>query len=176
MSGWLLKKKRKRMQGWAKRWSRMIHIDSGTMLYHLKALSEDEYSDWIEAMKKAKHSNSIGTGSESVHRLKREASVKRPNRNSWLASSTSDLDQLKQIMNSMNLGFAEIKEQIESIRAQSETSQKSPSSSSRERQSSIDNHNGTNSSGGAKFRLGKFSPGARSKNRSDRKSISEWKE
>lgn len=86
LSGWLLKKKRKRMQGWAKRWFslsstgvlsyctsqgsvirgsiqilvstisynpklRQIHIDSGTMIYHLKSLTESDYDLWCTALK-----------------------------------------------------------------------------------------------------------------------------
>lgn len=86
VSGWLLKKKRKRMQGWAKRWFslspsgvlsystsqgsvtrgsiqilvatisynpklRQIHIDSGTMIYHLKTLTEGDYDTWCSALK-----------------------------------------------------------------------------------------------------------------------------
>ncbi|GAA5807757.1 hypothetical protein MFLAVUS_001134 [Mucor flavus] len=86
VSGWLLKKKRKRMQGWAKRWFslspsgvlsystsqgsvtrgsiqilvatisynpklRQIHIDSGTMIYHLKTLTEEDYDTWCSALK-----------------------------------------------------------------------------------------------------------------------------
>lgn len=85
VSGWLLKKKRKRMQGWAKRWFtlspsgvlsyatsqqsvirgsiqilvstitykpnlRQIHIDSGTMIYHLKSLTESDYEQWQTAL------------------------------------------------------------------------------------------------------------------------------
>ena len=85
VSGWLLKKKRKRMQGWAKRWFtlsptgvlsystsqgsvtrgsiqilvstisynpklRQIHIDSGTMIYHLKSLTESDYDLWCSAL------------------------------------------------------------------------------------------------------------------------------
>jgi hypothetical protein len=86
VSGWLLKKKRKRMQGWAKRWFslsssgvlsysasqgsvtrgsiqilvatisynpklRQIHIDSGTMIYHLKTLTESDYDLWCTALR-----------------------------------------------------------------------------------------------------------------------------
>jgi hypothetical protein len=86
VSGWILKKKRKRMQGWAKRWFtlspsgllsystsqngitrgsiqilvstisynaklRQLHIDSGTMIYHLKALTEQEYESWSSALR-----------------------------------------------------------------------------------------------------------------------------
>lgn len=90
VSGWLLKKKRKRMQGWAKRWFslsptgvlsystspgsvirgsiqiivstisynpklRQIHIDSGTMIYHLKTLTEEDFNSWSEALKDRNH-------------------------------------------------------------------------------------------------------------------------
>lgn len=86
VSGWLLKKKRKRMQGWAKRWFslspsgvlsystsqgsvtrgsiqilvstisynpklRQIHIDSGTMIYHLKTLTESDYDLWCAVLR-----------------------------------------------------------------------------------------------------------------------------
>ncbi|KAI9028337.1 Oxysterol-binding protein-domain-containing protein [Phycomyces nitens] len=86
ISGWLLKKKRRRMQGWAKRWfslstagvlsysiekdsivrgsiqvmasivsnnesQRLIHIDSGTALYHLKTSNLEEHSSWVNALK-----------------------------------------------------------------------------------------------------------------------------
>ncbi|KAI9249306.1 Oxysterol-binding protein-domain-containing protein [Sporodiniella umbellata] len=86
VSGWLLKKKRKRMQGWAKRWFtlsptgvlsystspgsvirgsiqiivstisynpklRQFHIDSGTMIYHLKTLTMEDFDSWSEALK-----------------------------------------------------------------------------------------------------------------------------
>ncbi|KAF7726191.1 hypothetical protein EC973_008989 [Apophysomyces ossiformis] len=86
ISGWILKKRRKKLQGWAKRWlqlsstgvlsysttpnsitrgsiqivmatvslnpqQRLIHIDSGTMLYHLKALSVDDYEMWTKALR-----------------------------------------------------------------------------------------------------------------------------
>ncbi|CDH57471.1 oxysterol-binding protein [Lichtheimia corymbifera JMRC:FSU:9682] len=86
ISGWLLKKKRKKMQGWAKRWfqlspsgvlsysisptsvtrgsiqimlatissnpdQRLIHIDSGTMLYHLKTLTIEDHDRWTDAFR-----------------------------------------------------------------------------------------------------------------------------
>ncbi|CEG66645.1 hypothetical protein RMATCC62417_03186 [Rhizopus microsporus] len=86
MTGWLLKKKRKKMQGWAKRWFslsptgvlsystspssvirgsiqimvstisynpklRQIHIDSGTMIYHLKTLTQEDYDTWSTALR-----------------------------------------------------------------------------------------------------------------------------
>ncbi|KAK4520906.1 uncharacterized protein ATC70_006789 [Mucor velutinosus] len=92
MSGWLLKKKRKRMQGWAKRWFtlsptgvlsystsqnsvtrgsiqilvstisynpnlRQINIDSGTMLYHLKTLTESDYDLWQSALTETRRKN-----------------------------------------------------------------------------------------------------------------------
>ncbi|KAF1801489.1 Oxysterol-binding protein-domain-containing protein [Mucor lusitanicus] len=90
MCGWLLKKRRKRMQGklcWAKRWfelsstgvlsysvrngdikrgslqimlatisiapkQRTIHIDSGTTTFHLKALSADDFDQWLSCIRK----------------------------------------------------------------------------------------------------------------------------
>ncbi|KAI9482535.1 Oxysterol-binding protein-domain-containing protein [Zychaea mexicana] len=86
VSGWLLKKKRKKMQGWAKRWfqlsasgvlsystspasvrrgsiqilvatisinplQRLIHIDSGTMIYHLKTLTAEDQAKWTKALR-----------------------------------------------------------------------------------------------------------------------------
>ncbi|GAN11187.1 oxysterol-binding protein-related protein 3 isoform X4 [Mucor ambiguus] len=92
VSGWLLKKKRKRMQGWAKRWFtlsptgvlsystsqnsvtrgsiqilvstisynpnlRQINIDSGTMLYHLKTLTEADYDLWQSALTDTRRKN-----------------------------------------------------------------------------------------------------------------------
>ncbi|KAF7721728.1 hypothetical protein EC973_004264 [Apophysomyces ossiformis] len=87
MSGWLLKKRRKRMQGWARRWfellpsgiltysvspneikrgsiqimlstiavypkQRTIHVDSGTTIYHLKALTSESFEEWIDCFRK----------------------------------------------------------------------------------------------------------------------------
>lgn len=87
LTGWLLKKRRKKMQGWAKRWfrlsasgvlsystsptgvprgfiqiristitnqpkSRALHIDSGTMIYHLKALTPEDHEVWTKHLKK----------------------------------------------------------------------------------------------------------------------------
>ncbi|KAI8373304.1 Oxysterol-binding protein-domain-containing protein [Blakeslea trispora] len=92
VSGWLLKKKRKRMQGWAKRWFtlsptgvlsyatsqntvtrgsiqilvstisytpnlRQINIDSGTMLYQLKTLTESDYQLWQSALTDVRRKN-----------------------------------------------------------------------------------------------------------------------
>jgi hypothetical protein len=92
VSGWLLKKKRKRMQGWAKRWFtlshtgvlsystsqggvtrgsiqilvstvsyspnlRLINIDSGTMIYHLKSLTESDYDQWLSALTEVRRTN-----------------------------------------------------------------------------------------------------------------------
>ncbi|KAF9112766.1 Oxysterol-binding protein- protein 3 [Mortierella sp. AM989] len=192
MSGWLLKKKRKRMQGWAKRWfridngilsyykdpespcrgkvhlvlstvtvsqaSNMIHIDSGTMLYHLKALTVDEYNAWTAAIKVVKKEDKAAH--DTVHRMtQRESSQKRANlRNSWIGSN-DELDNLKNIMSAMDAGFLDIKEQLESIRAQTEAVPSNGSatkSASRERQTSIDNNNNNNNSNNPKFKLGKF--------------------
>ncbi|KAF9437806.1 hypothetical protein BGZ76_011048 [Entomortierella beljakovae] len=188
MSGWLLKKKRKRMQGWAKRWfqidngilsyykdpespcrgkvhlilstvtvsqaSNMIHIDSGTMLYHLKALTVDEYAAWTAAIKVVK--NSEKAAYDTVHRMtQKESSQKRAQlRNSWIGNN-NELDELKEIMSSMDAGFLDIKEQLESVRvpADSQTNGSKPNSN-RERQSSIDNNGHSNGNG--KFKIGKF--------------------
>lgn len=86
ISGWLLKKRRKKLQGWAKRWfelskagvlsysasptsvtrgsiqillatitlnpqQRIIHIDSGSTLFHLRCQTDDEYKKWTQALK-----------------------------------------------------------------------------------------------------------------------------
>ncbi|KAI7896682.1 Oxysterol-binding protein-domain-containing protein [Mucor mucedo] len=86
MSGWLLKKRRKKLQGWAKRWfqlsktgilsysenpesvrcgsiqvllatislnpsQRLIHIDSGSSLFHLRCATDKEFEDWTTALK-----------------------------------------------------------------------------------------------------------------------------
>lgn len=96
VSGWLLKKKRKRMQGWAKRWFtlspsgvlsystsehsvnrgsiqilvstisykanvRQINIDSGTMIYHLKTLTEADYTRWQNALMDVRKQNGEST-------------------------------------------------------------------------------------------------------------------
>jgi len=65
-------------------------------------------------------------------------------RHSWIASS-QDLDQLKETMSAMDAGFRNIKEQLDSFRAQTESA--SSGKDSRERQSSND----------SKFKLRKFS-------------------
>lgn len=86
ISGWLLKKRRKKLQGWAKRWfelskagvlsysatptsltrgsiqillatislnpqQRIIHIDSGSTLFHLRCQTNDEFKEWTRALK-----------------------------------------------------------------------------------------------------------------------------
>ncbi|KAF8924666.1 Oxysterol-binding protein-domain-containing protein [Dissophora ornata] len=190
MSGWLLKKKRKRMQGWAKRWfqidngvlsyykapdspcrgkvhlvlstvtvtqaSNIIHIDSGTMLYHLKALTIEEYTAWTAVMKTIK--NSDRAAHDTVHRMTmRDSSQKRAHlRSSWIGNN-NELDQLKEIMSAMDAGFLDIKEQLESVRVQTESLPTVGSSqkSTRERQSSINVNDGNGNSNG-KFKLGKF--------------------
>ncbi|ORX62833.1 hypothetical protein DM01DRAFT_1297653 [Hesseltinella vesiculosa] len=87
MADYLLKKRRKRMQGWAKRWfqllpdgtlsysvdpycikrgsiqvalttmtiypkQRTIHMDTGTNVYHLKALTKEQFNKWVNALRK----------------------------------------------------------------------------------------------------------------------------
>ncbi|KAF8974084.1 hypothetical protein BGZ46_009792 [Entomortierella lignicola] len=193
MSGWLLKKKRKRMQGWAKRWfqidhgvlsyhkdpespcrgkvhlvlstvtvsqaSNMIHIDSGTMLYHLKALTVDEYNAWTSAIKAVKNADRVAH--DTLHRVtQRESSQKRATlRNSWIGTD-NELDHLKEIMSAMDAGFLDIKEQLESIRTQTEA-QSSPRPT-RERTSSTDNNSNSsnnsnnNNNGNGKFKINKF--------------------
>ncbi|ORZ32725.1 hypothetical protein BCR44DRAFT_1515297 [Catenaria anguillulae PL171] len=95
LTGWLLKKKRKRMQGWAKRYftcdrgqlsymklpggfcrgsvpialstisvdpdHRIINIDSGTTLWHLRAFTREDYDKWIAVIKryKAEHAEVV---------------------------------------------------------------------------------------------------------------------
>ncbi|KAG9068575.1 Oxysterol-binding protein- protein 3 [Linnemannia hyalina] len=182
MTGWLLKKKRKRMQGWAKRWfqidngilsyskvqhgpcrgkvhlvlstvtvskaSNMIHIDSGTMLYHLKALTVEDYRAWMSVIKEFKESEHRAV-QESVHRMthRETPTPKRAHlSNTWL-SSGSQLDALKELMSTMDAGFSDIQDQLESIRVKSgSTLTSQPKSTGRERQSSIDN----------KFKLPRF--------------------
>jgi len=86
LAGWILKKRRKKMQGWAKRWfnlsatgvlsysihnksicrgsvqiclstisvnpqQSLIHIDSGTMMYHLKTLTPEDFEKWTKALR-----------------------------------------------------------------------------------------------------------------------------
>ncbi|KAL1923014.1 uncharacterized protein VTP21DRAFT_9390 [Calcarisporiella thermophila] len=91
VSGWILKKKRKKMQGWAKRWLELdqgnlsyrlhpqgvirgsiqlamctvavsphqntIHVDSGTIIYHLRALTKEDYDMWVKAIRSSKRSS-----------------------------------------------------------------------------------------------------------------------
>ncbi|KAG0059564.1 hypothetical protein BGZ89_000298 [Linnemannia elongata] len=182
MTGWLLKKKRKRMQGWAKRWfqidngilsyskdqhgpcrgkvhlvlstvtvskaSNMIHIDSGTMLYHLKALTVEDYRAWMGVIKAFKESEHRAV-QESVHRMthRETPTPKRAHLSGTWLSSGSQLDALKELMSTMDAGFSDIQDQLESIRAQSDfTPGYQPKSSGRERQSSTD----------SKFKLPRF--------------------
>ncbi|KAF9911109.1 Oxysterol-binding protein- protein 3 [Linnemannia zychae] len=182
MTGWLLKKKRKRMQGWAKRWfqidngilsysksqhgpcrgkvhlvlstvtvskaSNMIHIDSGTMLYHLKALTAEDYKAWTGVIKAFKESEHRAV-QESVHRMTHRESPtpKRAHLSGTWLSSGSQLDALKEMMSTMDAGFNDIQDHLESIRAQSESSpDPKPKSSGRERQASVD----------SKFKLPRF--------------------
>lgn len=65
-------------------------------------------------------------------------------RNSWIASS-KDLDQLKETMSAMDAGFRNIKEQLDSFCAQTESA--SSDKDNRERQPSNE----------SKFKLRKFS-------------------
>ncbi|KAF8939484.1 hypothetical protein BGZ47_008152 [Haplosporangium gracile] len=182
MAGWLLKKKRKRMQGWAKRWfqidngilsysktqhgpcrgkvhlvlstvtvskaSNMIHIDSGTMLYHLKALTVEDYRAWMSVIKAFKESEHRAV-QESVHRMtQRETPTpKRAHLSGTWLSSGSQLNVLKKLMSTMDAGFSDIQGQLESIQSQADSNPTSQAKSSgRERQSSID----------SKFKLPRF--------------------
>jgi hypothetical protein len=145
----------------------MIFIDSGTMLYHLKAFTEDDYSAWTAIIKAFKASEQR-SAQDTVHRVTtRDSTQKRAQlRNSWISNGTTELDQLKQIMSAMDAGFVDIKEQLETIRAQSSeingppTSGGSPQRSpqARERQGSVDNSpansSGSGSSGKFKMKFG----------------------
>ncbi|KAG2231171.1 hypothetical protein INT48_002952 [Thamnidium elegans] len=88
-SGWLLKKRRKKLQGWARRWfqlsktgalsysenpdsitrgsiqillatisfnpqQKLIHIDSGSTLFHLKCTDDKDFDDWTITFKELK--------------------------------------------------------------------------------------------------------------------------
>jgi hypothetical protein len=87
-AGWILKKKRKMMQGWAKRWitidqgvlsygkyphshcrgsvrialatisvvpqHRLIHIDSGTSTYHMRAITDEDFNACMSAIRRYK--------------------------------------------------------------------------------------------------------------------------
>ncbi|KAK3832623.1 MAG: Oxysterol-binding protein-domain-containing protein, partial [Linnemannia elongata] len=83
--------------------SNMIHIDSGTMLYHLKALTVEDYNDWTKAIKTFKNAEQRAAAQDTVHRMtQRDSSQKRAYlRNSWVGSSSgnsNDLDQLKELI------------------------------------------------------------------------------
>ncbi|CAO3609009.1 unnamed protein product [Cunninghamella blakesleeana] len=87
ISGYLLKKRRKRMQGWCRRWfelsskgllsysvnpggikrgsiqilmtmisiypkQRTIHLDTGTTVYHLKALTKENFDSWVDVFRR----------------------------------------------------------------------------------------------------------------------------
>ncbi|KAI7905818.1 Oxysterol-binding protein-domain-containing protein [Cokeromyces recurvatus] len=118
VSGWLLKKKRKRMQGWAKRWFhlshhgvlsysasqggitrgsiqilvstisykpnlRQINIDSGTMLYQLKTLTEYDFDYWQSVL----------------------TDIRRKNVNDDLASSSSPITTMYDDVKNSNLNI-----------------------------------------------------------------------
>lgn len=136
----------------------MIHIDSGTMLYHLKALNVDDYKAWTKTIKAFKAAEQRAAH-DTVSRLARRDSTQSRThmRSSWL-SSTKELDQLKEIMSAMDAGFRDIKEQLDSIRAQTEGVSTSRPGLGKERRSSIDNINGS-----SKFKLPKFPGLQRSK-------------
>ncbi|KAF9974873.1 hypothetical protein BGZ73_001648 [Actinomortierella ambigua] len=163
IAGWLLKKKRKKMQGWAKRWfqidngvlsyskdpngpcrgkvhlvlstvtvtqaSNMIHIDSGTMLYHLKTLTAKEYAEWTDVIKACKAAGQKAAH-DTVHRIiQRENTQKRALwRQSWLASQ-HQLDELREIMSSMDTTFDEMKEQLDILQTQTVSTGNSHSNS-----------------------------------------------
>jgi beta-xylosidase len=126
----------------------MIHIDSGTMLYHLKALTVEDYRAWMNVIKAFKESEHRAV-QESVHRMThRETSMpKRGHLSGTWLSSGSQLDALKELMSTMDARFSDMKDQLESIRTQSESNLTSqPKSTGRERQLSID----------GKFKLPRF--------------------
>lgn len=128
--------------------SNMIHIDSGTMLYHLKALTVEDYRAWMSVIKAFKESEHRAV-QESVHRMthRETPTPKRAHLSSLWLSSGSQLDALKELMSTMDAGFSNIQDQLESIRVQSEsTPGYQPKSTGRERRSSID----------GKFKLPRF--------------------
>ena len=129
----------------------MIHIDSGTMLYHLKALTLEDYKAWTRVIKAFKESEHRAV-QESVHRMahRETPTPKRAHLSGAWQSSSSQLDALKELMSAMDAGFNDIQDQLELIRAQYDPSShlQPPKSAGRERQSSID--------GGGKFKLRRF--------------------
>jgi len=146
--------------------SRMIFIDSGTMLYHLKALTVDDYNAWTSIIKAFKASEQRHAQDTVQRMTTRDSTQKRAHlRNSWISNGTTEIDQLKQIMTTMDAGFADIKEQLESIRTQTTevgpptsggSSNSSRSPHARERQGSVDStpaNSVGSGSGGNKFRM-----------------------
>lgn len=126
----------------------MIHIDSGTMLYHLKALTVEDYRAWMGVIKAFKESEHRAV-QESVHRMthRETPTPKRAHLSGTWLSSGSQLDTLKELMSTMDAGFSDMKDQLESIRTSSESNPTfQPKTSGRERQSSID----------GKFKLPRF--------------------
>jgi len=102
IAGWLLKKRRKKLQGWAKRWfelskagvlsysatptsltrgsiqillatitlnpqQRIIHIDSGSTLFHLRCQTNDEYKKWTQALKAYRNDELLHTEHVDTH-------------------------------------------------------------------------------------------------------------
>lgn len=136
--------------------SKMIHIDSGTMLYHLKALNVDDYKAWTKTIKVFKAAEQRAAHDTVSRLVRRDSSQSRKHMHSSWVSSTNEVDQLKEIMSAMDAGFRDIKEQLDSIRAQTEAT--SRPGSGRERQSSLDNINSS-----SKFKIPKFPGLQRSK-------------
>ncbi|KAH7053923.1 Oxysterol-binding protein-domain-containing protein, partial [Linnemannia elongata] len=119
--------------------SNMIHIDSGTMLYHLKALTVEDYRAWMGVIKAFKESEHRAV-QESVHRMthRETPTPKRAHLSGTWLSSGSQLDALKELMSTMDAGFSDIQDQLESIRVQSEfTPSYQPKSSGREQKSAL---------------------------------------
>lgn len=99
----------------------------------------------IKAFKESEHR----AVQESVHRMthRETPTPKRAHLSGTWLSSGSQLDALKELMSTMDAGFSDIQDQLESIRVQSEfTTSYQPKSSGRERQSSTD----------SKFKLPRF--------------------
>ncbi|KAI8984223.1 Oxysterol-binding protein-domain-containing protein [Mycotypha africana] len=127
MSGWLLKKRRKKLQGWAKRWfelsrggvlsysarpdslsrgsiqlllatistnpeQHMIHIDSGSTLFHIKCPSDEEYEKWTKALRahiddESLYHNDDGSSLTSAINNGRRSSSQRAGRNEKIVAS-----------------------------------------------------------------------------------------
>lgn len=103
------------------------------MLYHLKALTAEDYEAWATIIIAFKASEQRAV-QDTVHRLTLRESSHKHLRNSWIGGN-SELVQLKETMSAMDAGFLDIKEQLDSIRVPDA----SRPPSGRERQASTDN-------------------------------------